>query len=153
MPPTPNPNRAHRTHKGLTAVLAGCFLLATPIYAGAHTLNAKDNAHLRYLRHSGSLLYEEGRAEGTIPGTMHASCDLGATVTASFTIYTHGGTIKGHGIATPHGTGIYESFSGKLTVTGGTGLYAHAHGTAGLYGTFNRRSYALVVQTTGSLAY
>jgi hypothetical protein len=84
---------------------------------------------------------------------MHASCNLGATFTANFTIYTHGGTINGHGTATPHGSGLDESFAGTLTVTGGTGSYTHAHGRAGLSGTFNRRTYAIVLKTTGSLSY
>ncbi|HEY5262200.1 MAG TPA: hypothetical protein VIJ33_08815 [Solirubrobacteraceae bacterium] len=119
----------------------------------ARALDATDTGRLHYVKSSGSLLLEEGMAQGTLPGSMRASCNLGATVSASFTIYTHGGTIKGHGTATPHGSGIYESFAGTLTVTGGTGRYAHARGHAGLYGTFDRRTYALTLQTTGSLSY
>lgn len=119
----------------------------------ARSLKATDTAHLRYIKHTGSLLFEEGTAHGTLPGNMRASCNVGGTFTASFTLYLNGGTIKGHGTATPHGEGIYESFGGTLTVTGGTGRYTHAHGHAGLYGTFNRRTYAMVVQTTGSLSY
>jgi hypothetical protein len=98
-------------------------------------------------------LFEEGTAQGTLPGTMRVRANLGATVNASFTLYTHGGTISGHGTATPHGSGIYESFAGTLVATSGTGSYVHAHGHAGLYGTFDRRTYALVVQMTGSLDY
>jgi hypothetical protein len=122
----------------------------------AHTagvIKATDTAKLHYIKHSGSQLLEEGTAQGTLPGSMRAHCNLGTTFAASFTIYTHGGTINGHGTATPHDTGLYESFAGTLTVTGGTGRYIHAHGHAGLYGTFDRRTYALVVQTTGSLSY
>ncbi|MGH2853331.1 MAG: hypothetical protein ACRDLF_03955 [Solirubrobacteraceae bacterium] len=85
---------------------------------------------------------------------MQAHIEVGPTTTGNFTIYVRGGgTIKGHGTATMHGSGTYESFSGTLVVTGGTGRYAHAHGKAGLYGTFNRKTYALLVQTTGRLAY
>lgn len=121
----------------------------------ARTLSATDEARMHYVqgRSSGARLFEEGTAHGTLPGSMRANCNLGATLTAAFTIYTNGGTIVGHGSATPHGSGVYESFSGTLIVTGGTGRYAHAHGHAGLYGTFNRRTYALTVQTTGSLSY
>jgi hypothetical protein len=121
----------------------------------ARTMSTTDEAHLHYLRSrsSGSRLFEEGTAHGTLPGSVHAECDLGTTFTASVTIYTSAGTIRGHGSATPHASGIYESFSGTLTITGGTGRYAHAHGHAGLYGLFNRRTYALTVQTTGSLSY
>jgi hypothetical protein len=82
-----------------------------------------------------------------------AKCNLGATFLANVTITTHAGIIRGHGTATPHASGIYESFSGTLTITGGTGRYAHAHGHAGLYGLFNRRTYNLIVQTTGTLSY
>jgi hypothetical protein len=154
-----------------TALVAGGLLLATAAHAAstsvaspdssapkAHTarvIKATDTAKLRYIRHSGSQLLEEGSAQGTLPGSMRAHCNLGATFTANFTIYTNGGTINGRGTATPRGSGIYESFAGTMVVTGGTGRYAHAHvdGHAGLYGTFDRRTYALVVQTTGSLSY
>lgn len=119
----------------------------------AHTLKASDTAHLRYVSVSGSLLFEEGQATGTIPGNMRVHFNLAATLTGSFTIYTRGGSIRGRGSATPHGSGVYESFAGWLLVTGGTGRYAHAHGRSGLYGTFNRNTYALTVQTTGTLSY
>jgi len=121
----------------------------------ARTLRATDEAQMRYIKSKSSAtrIFEEGTARGTLPGNMRAYLSLGAEFTATFTIFTHGGTINGHGTARPHGGGLYESFAGTLTVTGGTGRYAHAHGHAGLYGTFNRRNYVLVVQTTGSLAY
>ncbi len=120
----------------------------------AHTLSVADTTHLHYIHAAGSLLYEEGTAIGTLPGTMRAHVYIGPTTTGTFTIYVHGGgTINGHGTATMHGSGVYESFNGTLTATGGTGRYTHAHGHAGLYGTFDRKNYALLVQTTGRLAY
>jgi hypothetical protein len=119
----------------------------------ARTLNATDTTHLHYIHAAGSLLYEEGTATGTLPGTMRAHVYIGPTTTGTFTIYVRGGTINGHGTATMHGSGVYESFNGTLTATGGTGRYTHAHGHAGLYGTFDRKNYALLVQTTGRLAY
>jgi hypothetical protein len=122
----------------------------------SRALKAADEARMHYVKHrsSSSRIFEEGTAHGTLPGSMNAYCSLGATFTASFTIYTNNGTIKGHGTATPSNKGgLYETFAGTLTVTGGTRRYAHAHGHAGLYGAFNRRTYALTVQTTGSLSY
>jgi hypothetical protein len=157
------------THRRATAVM--CAALATACMAtatqhapadaselaphayAAHLLNATDTAHLRYVSSSGSLLFDEGKATGTLPGNMRVHLDLGTTFTGTFTIYASGGTIKGHGSAAPHGSGTYESFSGTLTVTGGSGRYAHAHGHGGLYGTFDRDNYALVIKTTGSLTY
>jgi len=148
------------------AFAAGCLATATQsVYASdyaaqpagrahaAHVLNATDTAHLRYISSSGSLLLDEGKATGTLPGSMRVHLDLGATFTGTFTIYASGGSIEGHGSATPHGSGTYESFAGTLTVTGGTGRYRHAHGRGGLYGTFDRDNYALVIKTTGSLTY
>jgi hypothetical protein len=84
---------------------------------------------------------------------MKAACSIGATLTANFTIYAGGGTITGRGTGKPHGSGTYESFAGTLVATGGTGRYAHAHGHGGFYGTFDRKNYALTVQTTGKLSY
>jgi hypothetical protein len=135
----------------LLGVLAGGAAAAGP--AQARTLRATDTAHLHYISASGSLLYEQGQASGTLPGSMHVHFDVASTLSGSFTIYTRGGTIEGHGEATPHGAGIYESFAGTLVVTGGTGRFAHARGRTGLYGTFDRQSYALLVQTTGTLSF
>jgi hypothetical protein len=148
------------------ALAAGCLATATQSVAesgpsehragpahGARVLKATDTAHLHYVRSSGSLLLDEGKATGTLPGSMRVRLNLGTTFTGTFTIYASGGSIEGHGSATPHGSGTYESFSGTLTVTGGTGRYAHAHGRGGLYGTFDRDNYALVIETTGSLTY
>jgi hypothetical protein len=149
-----------------TALLAGGLLAAAssehatayaaePIRVAhaAHTLDATDRAHLHYISASGSLLLDEGKATGDLPGSMRVHLNLGTTFTGSFTIYTNGGSIKGHGSATPHGSGTYESFAGTLTVTGGTGRYVGAHGHGNLYGTFDRNNYALVIKTTGSLTY
>lgn len=121
----------------------------------ATTLSATDTAKLRYVesKSSGSRLFEEGSASGTLPGSMRVYCNIGPSLSGSFTIYTRGGSIVGHGTAAMHGSGVYESFGGSLVVTGGTGRYAHAHGRAGLYGVFDRRTYGLTVKTTGRLSY
>jgi hypothetical protein len=139
---------------GASAFVASS-VASLPAAHTARALKATDEAHMSYIKHKSTSthLFEEGNAHGTLPGSMRAYCTLGATFAASFTIYTNGGTINGRGTATPHGGGIYESFAGTLTVVGGSGRYTHAHGHAGLYGTFNRRTYAMTVQTTGSLSY
>jgi hypothetical protein len=119
----------------------------------ARSLRASDEAHLRYVSASGSTLYETGRASGTLPGSMRVHMTIGPTFSGSFTIYASGGTIAGHGTATPHGVGVYESFAGSITLTGGSGRFRHASGSAKLYGTFNRNTYALLIQTEGTLHY
>ncbi|HEY7893058.1 MAG TPA: hypothetical protein VIC05_12690 [Solirubrobacteraceae bacterium] len=144
---------------GLAAVATGAVTSAYGAGSGpvarsaARTLKATDTAHLHYIHTSGSMLYETGSASGTLPGRMRADVNVGATISGTFTIYIRGGTIRGHGSATPHGSGVYESFAGSLVATGGTGRYRHAHGRAQLYGTFNRNNYSLVIQTAGTLLY
>lgn len=133
---------------------AGAVGVARATLAHAsHALRASDEAHLRYISAEGSTLYETGRAAGTLPGAMRVHMRIAATFSGNFTINAAGGSISGHGTATPHGAGVYESFSGSLTVTGGSGRYSHAGGTARLYGTFNRNTYSLLIQTQGTLRY
>jgi len=121
--------------------------------AGGAELHAGDTAKLRYVGAVGEQVYETGSASGTLPGSMHVHMIFASTFSGSFQIYTRGGTIDGNGRAKPHGEGVYESFAGTLVVTGGTGRYRRAHGTARLYGTFDRESYALTVQTAGTLRF
>jgi hypothetical protein len=119
----------------------------------AHTLRGTETGHLHLVKASGSTLYEEGPATGPLRGHMVARLYISATFSGSFSVYTREGSITGHGTASPRGSGRYKSFAGTLTLTGGTGRYAHARGQAGLYGTLDQRSDDLVIQTTGSLTY
>lgn len=142
------------TITGLNLILTPALGLAVvPRARQAREFNVTDSAHLRYLYAEGSTVFEEGSATGALPGRMRARLVINATFTASFTLYTHDGTLTGHGSAIPHGSGRYESFGGTLVVTGGSGRYIHAHGHAGLYGVFDRRTYDVTVQTTGALSY
>jgi hypothetical protein len=119
----------------------------------AHTLNGTATANLHLVKAEGSQLFEEGPVSGTLAGSASAALTTGAVFTASFTIHTHSGSITGHGRATPHGSGRYQSFSGSFLATSGSGRYAHVSGRAGLYGVFDRRTDSVVIQTTGTLTY
>jgi hypothetical protein len=155
------------SRRGMTRTLPGTQALVVLVLAGIPTstaamqyranrvLRATDTAKLHYIQRksSGSELFEEGSAAGTLLGRMRVYANFGPTLTATFTIYTRNGTIVGHASATPHGSGRYESFGGSLVATGGTGSYTHAHGRAGFYGVLDRLTYAMTVQTTGTLSY
>lgn len=142
--------------------LAGTVSPATASYNTKHprpahtarTLNVTDTAHLHLVSSPGSLLIEEGPASGDLPGTIKTRLNIGPTVSASFTIYTKTGTLSGNGTGKLHTPGgLYDSFGGTMTVSHGTGRYAHANGHGGLYGTLDRKTDALTVQTTGTLSY
>jgi hypothetical protein len=121
--------------------------------AGAADLKAVDTAKLHYVGAVGEEVYETGSAHGTLPGSIRVHMIFASTLSGSFAIDTRSGTIDGRGTARPHGEGVYESFAGTLVVTGGTGRYRRAHGTAHLSGAFNRENYALTIQTTGTLLF
>ena len=120
---------------------------------GAYQLRGTETGRLHLVQASGSILYEEEPATGPLPGRMVAHLNLSTTFSGNFSIYTRAGSITGHGTASPRGSGRYKSFAGTLTLTSGTGRYAHVRGHAGLYGTLDQRSDDLVIQTTGSLTY
>jgi hypothetical protein len=124
-----------------------------PAAHAARTLSVADTAHLRYRGSSGSALIEEGPASGGLPGTVKVRFNVGASVSAAFTISTAHGAVIGRGTGALHSSGMYASFGGSMVVTSGTGRYRHAHGHGGFYGVINRRTYALTVQTTGRLSY
>jgi hypothetical protein len=164
---SPSCSRSTRTVTfGATALLASLmgaslFGIATS-HAGqsatgraAHVVSVKDEGHLHLVGEpNGSDLVEEGPATGTIPGRVRVNFNIGPTVYASFTIYAKaGGSITGHGGGALHSTSVYSTFGGALRVVHGTGRYARAHGSGGLYGAINRKTYALTVQAIGRLYY
>jgi hypothetical protein len=158
-------NPKQRCKVGLAAglaVLLGCIASAGPGASAAtrrhparaaRSINGTVTAHLHLVKPNGTELYEKGRVTGSLPGSMQAVLDTGKVLKGSFTIHTHGGSIRGRGTGTPRGLGRYQSFSGTITITGGSGRYRHARGRAHLYGTFDRRTYAVVIQTTGRFNY
>jgi hypothetical protein len=149
----------------LTASLAATSLLAlTPISSSAQaprarsagSVSVKDEGHLRLVRSSGSVLYDEGRAHGSFPGTVKIRFlyDGNPNVSAQITIYGQYGSIQARcsgRLSSP--SSASPSFKGMLTITGGSGRYTHARGRGAFYGVFYRRSYAITVQTEGTLHY
>ncbi|HTA05021.1 MAG TPA: hypothetical protein VK774_01535, partial [Solirubrobacteraceae bacterium] len=127
----------------LTAVAPAAA--SEPAHA-ARTLSVKDEGHLKLVHSSGSLLIDEGPASGTLPGRTRVQFVYKGepTVSATITVFGHAGSVTAHGngrLSSP--TSVSPSFSGTLTITGGSGRYAGARGAGRLYGVFNRRTYAM----------
>jgi hypothetical protein len=134
----------------------GAGAAGTPKATTAGSISVKDEGYLRLVKSSGSLLIDEGAAHGTIPGKVriHFVYDGNPTVSAQITIYARAGAIQAQAsgrLSSP--TSSSPSFKGRLTISGGSGRYAHAHGGGTLYGVFYRRSYAMTVQTEGTLSH
>jgi hypothetical protein len=122
----------------------------------ASVLSVNDEGHLRFVHASGSVIIDQGSVSGTFPGSVRVRFlyDGEPQVSAQFTISGQGGSISAHAtgrLSSP--TSPSPSFSGHMTITSGSGRYAHVHGGGNLYGVYNRRSYALTVQAVGKLPY
>ncbi len=156
--------RLARSARALALVLlAGLVTIAaastSSAASGAHSassLKVKDEGNLRFVKSSGSTLIDEGPVKGTIPGKVRVRFAYNGdpNVSAQLTIYGHGGTLEVRAsarLSSP--TNPKPSFSGNLTVSGGTGRYAHARGSGHLYGVYYRRSYGMLVQTEGHIQY
>lgn len=125
----------------------------------ARVLNVRDEGKLRFVTSSGSEIIDEGPASGSVPGKvrLHFIYNGNPTVSASFTIYGHGGSISGKAkgnLSNP--TSPDPSFRGAFSITGGSGRYVHIRGSGELFGVFDRRGrnkYGIVVQTIGKLPY
>jgi len=146
---------------GLLCVLS---LLALPPGASARRSNAtaarsvsvSDEGKLRLIRSSGATLTDEGAATGTLPGRVRIQFVYNGnpSVQSQITIFGRSGSVSARAsgrLSSP--TSRTPSFSGTLTITGGTGSYRRARGGGHLYGVFNRRTYGLTVQTRGTLSY
>jgi hypothetical protein len=158
---TSTPPSLHRTLALLSCAL-GAFVAGAPTSTSfgaqgarvARTLRAVDTAHLHRVHCACSEILEEGEAKGTLPGWVRAYVTVGAPIVVRFTITIRGaGTLSGEGSGKPKGNPAEPSFAGTMTLTRGTGRYRHAHGRGDFYATFNRSTYAAVMQTTGTLSY
>ncbi len=101
----------------------------------------------------GEEVLEVGSATGTLPGKVRSYINVGPTITARFTITTSAGAISGVGSGKLKGRPAEPSFSGRMTVRYGTGSYTHTHGEGTFYGTLNRATYAMNLETIGKLSY
>jgi hypothetical protein len=138
------------------ALEAGAPASGDSLAHAARAVSVKDEGRLHLVKSSGSLLIDEGTASGSFPGRslVRFTYNGSPSVTAQITIYGHFGNIQARAagqLSSP--TSPSPSFRGTLTISGGSGRYAHASGSGHLYGIFYRRSYAMVVQTEGTLHY
>jgi hypothetical protein len=142
-------------------VLAGAALLspssvgARPVALAARTISLSETAHLHLTSKHLFTLNEEGTVSGTIKGTifihLHVA-DSQGEVTAEVNIYPHGGSLSGSGSSSYRVEGAEAEFSGKLSITRGTGGYAGAHASSLRFtGSIQRRSDAVTVQLSGPL--
>jgi hypothetical protein len=132
---------------------------ARPGGPGAHLARAmslNESGRLQLTSKMGFTLNERGSTSGTITGAMYIHLNLASSsrVTAEVNIYPRGGSLTGTGSASYRVEGGVAAFSGTLSITRGTGKYAHARASGLRFtGTIQRRNDAVSVQLSGPLSY
>jgi hypothetical protein len=119
----------------------------------AKIVNLNENVNLKLLGEEGSALVEHGKAAGTYNAPVTATFTIHPkAVTATVTVYPHGGSITGVAQANYIVQNSTGYFGGTLTITRGTGSFRHASGKAlGISGTINRYTFAITVKAHGEV--
>lgn len=149
--------RLHTLRSGIVAAAVLACAYTTPVAFAAKAEQVNDTAHLKLVSSNGNTMVEAGPASGTLPGSVRITLTIhNVTASSSFTVSAKGGTISGRGQGKIKiGKGGYYSFGGSLHVEHGTGRYAKASGSGGLYGTIDRAEpdEKMTVQVTGTLHF
>jgi hypothetical protein len=122
----------------------------------ARSVALSENGRLHLTSKQGYTLNEQGAATGTITGTIYIHLHLTSTskVTAEVSIYPSGGSLSGNGSASYQVVGSIAAFTGTLSITRGSGKYAHARASALRFtGAIQRRGDAVSVHVSGPLSF
>jgi hypothetical protein len=144
---------------GLLASIAGLTASASgatkgPVGMQAKTVDLVENANLKLISEEGTTLVERGQAAGTYNAPVNATFTIHPkAVTATVTVYPHGGSITGVAhtdYVVQNSTGY---FGGTFTITHGTGSFKGASGKAlGISGTIDRYTFAITVKAHGEVS-
>lgn len=121
----------------------------------ARSLSMNETAQLRVLSRRGIIFNEQGPASGTFRCTLTLRLTAKVThVSIQFSANPSGGTLRGEGSANVQPEGAIGRVTGTVSITGGSGRYAHAHGSRlAITGTVNRHNYNLSIRVTGTMYY
>ena len=135
------------------AVRATASDSATPVALDARAISLNESAKLHLTSRHGFTLNEQGAASGSVAGTMYVHLTIVSTsrVLAEVNFYPRGGSISGRASASYRRGSSTASFAGTISITQGTGSYAHARGSGlSFSGTIRRSDEAIAVQVHGT---
>jgi hypothetical protein len=142
------------------AAATGVFAVGVAAAAGsdahaARTVTLNDTGNLHKTSKHGFHLYESGSASGSLSGSISLNLNVINTnkVTAELTVRPKGSSISGKASGSYRTNGGTASFSGTLTITGGSGSYSGAHGSGiSFSGTIQRSNDSLTVHVNGKFS-
>jgi hypothetical protein len=121
----------------------------------ARTISLEESGQLRLTSKRGFTLDEQGRASGTLAGTIYVRLRIVSTssVAAEVSISARGCSIAGDATASYHRGSSTASFSGSLSIGHGTGSCSDAHGSGlSFSGTIQRSNDAIAVRVSGRVS-
>jgi len=133
---------------------AGVFLPSTTNAGAARTVSLHEHASLHITKREGSDLEARGAATGTLAGSLdlHIVVDSADRMSASFVGSSHAGTLSGRGQSSYVVSGNVLSYTGTVSISRGTGSYAHASGVGiHIEGAMNRERGTISMTISGEM--
>lgn len=133
---------------------SGC-MAATPSAVASKTIYLSESGRLRLISKRGFTLYERGSAVGTVSGTIYVRLTAVSStrVVAEVSISRRGGSISARGSGAYHRGGSQASFSGLMSIVGGSGAYSRARGLGLAFsGTIQQSNNAIAVRVSGRVS-
>ncbi|MFI5009388.1 MAG: hypothetical protein ACHQDY_03845 [Solirubrobacterales bacterium] len=120
--------------------------------ARTQAFNLNSNLHL--VGKPGHVLNEQGTFTGSQSGSIRIRFTSVTSTSggATFVAYPSGGSVSGYTTTRGRVVGAFVYFGGTMTVTGGTGRWAHASGHGlGFSGVVDRRSFHATTHMQGNI--
>ncbi len=140
---------------GATVCVGAVPARGAPSAVAAKTLAFNINSNLHLIGRPGHVLNEHGTFSGSQSGTIEIrfTSVTHSSGEATFAAYSsQGGSISGRATTKGHVVGATVYFTGSLTVTGGTGRWAHASGRGLAFsGVVNRHTFNATTHMQGRI--
>jgi hypothetical protein len=126
-----------------------------PVAVAAKTQVFNINSTLHLIGRPGHVLNEQGTFTGSQSGTIAIRFTSVTSTSggATFVAYPSGGSVSGVTSTKGHVVGAKVYFTGSMTVTGGTGRWAHASGRGLVFtGVVDRQNFHATTHMQGSIS-